>query len=119
MEHVRSASDLFSCLKKQHFCNCTILLDNTEQMKDEWSCFEITHDLLNEAIGLCLVRLAFELSEPDVELVCVVPTVEEVELETLHIARPRRRHRRCLQPGRVTEPSSFCARVHEVSIDKA
>lgn len=80
---------------------------------------KMTCDLFNKAIGPCLVRLAFKLSEPDVELVCVVPTVEEVELETLHVARPRGPHHRCLQPGRVTEFCRFRARVHEMSTHRA
>lgn len=51
----------------------------------------MTCDLFNEAIGPRAVGFILELSEPDVELVRLVPAMIVVELETLHLTFPRGR----------------------------
>lgn len=48
--------------------------------------FDITRDLIEKVQTSCLVLFILELSEPDVQLVCLGTQVTKVELQTLDMA---------------------------------
>ena len=75
----------------------------------------LTSYLIHEAKVSPWVRLIPELSDPDVELVCVASTMVKVELEALDVTLPCGAHSFGLQPGWVSLLTRCCASMHEVT----